>query len=462
MATSWGRIRTALGSSSKASALVLDGQECHALAGVRSLGRHGVRVSVASPKTDAMSFYSRHCRERLTCPSPATDPDAFATWLLVLLEQRRFDAVLFFGEATANVVVRHRESIQALTGCPMPPLETFLTADRKDRVLDFARRIGVRTPATFRIDGTEPLDALAARLTFPIIVKGVNGSGGHQVALVHERAQFEATVQRFAASGSSAAPVWPVVQEFVPGSGYGLTALLRAGEPLAVFMHRRMVEHDVGRGTAFAHATPAAESVEMPELREAGLRLLRALHWDGVAMVEFRRSAQDGHFYLMEINPRFPGSLDLAIAAGIDLPWLYYRMAINRDVEAPTRYPIGLKYRWLLSKNVTLAFENPRSWCRSWVASLRLDTRTDVSWRDPGPHYSHLRSSAWWVRNHLAHQPVPPGSHDITAGTAGRAPQRQGTEQRHGSAQRHGAAQSQETSQARSQDATTDETSSIT
>ena len=117
-------------------------------------------------------------------------------------------------------------------------------------------------------------------------------------------------------------------------------------------MHRRLVEHDVTRGAELAHATPGAESVDEPALRASGLALLRALEWDGVAMVEFRRSDRDGRFYLMEINPRFPGSLDLAIASGVDLPWLYMQMAIGRPVEGPASYRLGLRYHWLVSKNM--------------------------------------------------------------------------------------------------------------
>ena len=104
------------------AALVLDGQECHALAATRSLGRRGVRVTVASHKRDAMSFASRYAADRLIAPSPADAPEAYMTWLLDTLSARRFDATLFFGETSANVILPHRAAVQARTGFPIPDL----------------------------------------------------------------------------------------------------------------------------------------------------------------------------------------------------------------------------------------------------------------------------------------------------------------------------------------------------
>ena len=403
-------------------ALVLDGQECHALAAVRSLGRHGVEISAASHKPRAMSFRSRHCAHRLISPAPAEEPTAYADWLLDTLSRQPQNALLFFGEASADVVSRHRDTLQRLTGCPMPPRDTFLTADRKDRVVRLARDLGVPVPASHELRDWSDADALASRLAFPVIVKGVYGSGGHQVELVREPRDLPAAVRRIAATRPDPSLPLPVVQEFIPGCGYGLTALVRGGEPMAVFMHRRLAEHDVQRGEGLAHATAAAESVFEPELQASGLQLLRALRWDGMAMVEFRRSTRDGRFYLMEINPRFAGSLDLAIAAGVDFPWLYVQMTGGPLAPAPA-YTLGLKYRWLISKNLANAFEHPLGYALGMLSTLRPDTRSDLCLRDPGPHLSHLHEAAWWVREHVRRravapppEPEPPASSRLPSG----------------------------------------------
>jgi predicted ATP-grasp superfamily ATP-dependent carboligase len=385
------------------SALVLDAQESHALAAIRSLGVQGVHVTAVSPKPHAMGFASRYTRRALRSPNPAVQATDYAEWLLDTLSRDRFDALLFFGEASANVVAAHRVAIRTRTGCLVSERETFLTADHKDRVTRLARTIGVLVPASHEIERVADAAAVVDRLTFPVIVKAVSGSGGHQVRFVRARERLADTVREVLALSSNGTSSRCLVQEYVPGVGYGFTALVTGGDSIAAFMHRRLAEHDVARGAKLAHAATGAESVDEPDLRASGEALLRALRWDGMAMVEFRRSHRDGRFYLMEVNPRFPGSLALAIAAGVDFPSLYVQRAAGCLVTGPEQYRVGLCYRWLLSKGVAEVVEDPVGYGRSLASLVRSDTRCDVSWRDPHPHAVQLREAGWWLREYERH-----------------------------------------------------------
>src|SRR5262249_37353097 len=89
------------------------------------------------------------------------------------------------------------------------------------------------------------------------------------------------------------------------------------------------------------------ESIEPdPALLAASERLLQALRWTGVAMVEFRRTP-DGRALLMEMNPRLWGSVQLAIDAGVDFPALL--VALYRgEKSSPVEAVVGVRTRWLL------------------------------------------------------------------------------------------------------------------
>jgi len=90
------------------------------------------------------------------------------------------------------------------------------------------------------------------------------------------------------------------------------------------------------------------ESVELDSrMKEYTLRLLKALEWHGVAEVEFRMDSRDSIPKLMEINGRFWGSLEVAIASGVDLPYLLYKLAVEGEVKPVLNYKIGVKRRWL-------------------------------------------------------------------------------------------------------------------
>ena len=66
-------------------------------------------------------------------------------------------------------------------------------------------------------------------------------------------------------------------------------------------------------------------------------------------MVEFKTDKDTGTSYLMEVNGRFWGSLQLAVDAGINFPYLLFQMSQGLQVVVPPRaYRVGTKSRWLL------------------------------------------------------------------------------------------------------------------
>ena len=73
-------------------------------------------------------------------------------------------------------------------------------------------------------------------------------------------------------------------------------------------------------------------------------------------MVEFKICKKTGTPYLMEINGRFWGSLPLARAAGVDFPYLYYRLASGDRVPEQMEYT-----KSLISRHFWGDFANLRS-----------------------------------------------------------------------------------------------------
>jgi hypothetical protein len=75
-------------------------------------------------------------------------------------------------------------------------------------------------------------------------------------------------------------------------------------------------------------------------------RLIRAIDLDGFSKVEFRRGA-DGYPYLMEINPRMTADVNLAVSAGIDVPYMLYQWASGDKIDPMTPYKSGVWMRYL-------------------------------------------------------------------------------------------------------------------
>jgi predicted ATP-grasp superfamily ATP-dependent carboligase len=137
-----------------------------------------------------------------------------------------------------------------------------------------------------------------------------------------------------------------MIQEKVIGPGTGLFTLFQNGRHLALFSHQRLREKPPSGGVSVV-----CESVALDEeMVEASQKLLAAVDWQGVAMVEFKRDLRDGQAKLMEINGRFWGSLQLAIASGVDFPVLFLHQLTQSAQKrgADDNYRIGLRMKWFL------------------------------------------------------------------------------------------------------------------
>jgi predicted ATP-grasp superfamily ATP-dependent carboligase len=331
------------------SVLVTDARGNHALATVRSLGGRGVRVAAADSVPWAKAMYSRYCGARATYPCPSEDLAAFQAALLRLLDAVRPRLLMPMTERTILALLERRAEVEARTTlAPLPDEGALGTAFDKSRTIALAESLGIATPRSVCPAGPTDLARVVAGVAFPAVVKPrtsevhtadgrIAPSGRVQYCVgPDDLAEKYAAVHRHAPR--------PLVQEFVPGDGYGVSALYRHGRVRALFAYRRLrMVRPTGSGSALR------ESIALPPgMADAAVRLLDALHWHGVAMVEFKLDPRDGRPRLMEINGRFWNSLPLAVAAGVDFPWLLYTLATEGDVPECFDYRVGVRARWLV------------------------------------------------------------------------------------------------------------------
>jgi len=314
--------------------LVTNADYANALAAVRSLGKHGVEVVCGSTSKHAQSFYSRYCASRFIYPSPQNET-AFVKSVADRAISDRIDVVLPIGYDANTVLSKHLGEFDGVTEVPVVTWDSMKVASDKAATMEFAKNLGIGIPRTYStIDDVD---------SFPVVVKGAGGAG--RLRYVNSRQEL-----------AEMHPSESVMQEYVPGVGYGYFALFNKGELKASFMHRRIREYPVTGG-----ASSAAESVHDPELERAGSKLLKSLNWHGVAMAEFKKDTRDGKFKLMEINPKFWGSLDLSIVSGIDFPYLDVKMAMDGDVEPVVKYRTGERFTWPFPNDVMHVLARPSS-----------------------------------------------------------------------------------------------------
>jgi predicted ATP-grasp superfamily ATP-dependent carboligase len=325
--------------------LVLDGEQRSALATTRSLGKKGIHVVVGGWRQRTLAGHSKYCAERLLYPSPAQNPEDFMAVIREEIRRREITVLLPMTEVTTWLVLKERSQFNGAS-IPFAAFQLFDNLLDKWKVLELARELGVRIPATHFVRSVDELRELALETNFPVVLKP------YRSRIRCENRWIEASV-KYANSPRELFDLTQryhcfahhpfMIQELIQGQGQGIFALYKQGTPLAFFAHKRLREKPPTGGVSVL-----SESVEMnAQAFVDAKKILDQVRWHGVAMVEFKVT-DSGVPYLMEINPRFWGSLQLAIDAGVDFPWLTYQIAADRPVEAVPGYRIGVRNRWLL------------------------------------------------------------------------------------------------------------------
>ena len=327
--------------------LVTDGNERAALAVTRSLGQQGVRVVVGAETAKSLAGASRYCARTWQYPSPLSDPSRFVSSLVDAVDLLGITAIMAVTDSATQVLAEKRGEFHSSITEGIPSSESYDLVSNKYRLMSLAHELEIPFPKTvFVPDGN--IVALRDQVrAYPVVVKP-----GRSLLKVDEK--WSKTSVHFVSNAEELTDLYrrtpylrspSLVQQRIEGEGQGVFGLFDHGRPCALFAHRRIREKPpAGDVSVFR------ESIELPKpMTDYAVRLLERVKWHGVAMVEFKVDRQSNVPMLMEINGRFWGSLQLAIDAGLNLPYLLYQAMNGMPVAVPNNaYHIGTKSRWLL------------------------------------------------------------------------------------------------------------------
>lgn len=319
----------------------------------RHLGAAGHEVIAADSRALPLGFRSRHARAFELLPYP-TSPD-YADRLLELIRRTQPDVLMPLG-GLAPVTARRAE-FERETAVLVADGSAYQALLDKALVYELCGRFGIPHP---RVLGTDS-DTARARLPEP--------AGGEPLAAIKPRRdQGAGRGLAFIVDPGKLAALWPVLEaqygpmvctDYVPGAVDAQHALHllfdRDSELIEFFVLRKLRQWPRRTGI-----TAAAISSHELGLIERVLPLFRHLRWRGPVEVELKRHAETGEHCVLEINPRFSGTLPFSLAAGVDLPQSMLNASLGRSGPRALRpyYAAGLYY-W-----------NPWAYARSVLSDL--------------------------------------------------------------------------------------------
>lgn len=369
----------------------------NALAAIRCLGKHGIKVACGEDKRAEtsffpMGFYSKYCSKRFVYPPYYENPEGFIKHIINFANKNREYDVLMPIDAETVIISKYKEVIEEEAShlkIPVHDYKYISMANNKKETIKLANEIGIPTPKTYTPESIDEVKDIADDISYPAVIKLPITKGSKGLSYVHDKEElirmYKETVNRFSS--------FPLIQEYIPGIGYGVSCLFNLGEPKAIFTHKRRREASVSGGPSVARI-----SVRHEEMERYAVKILKRLNWHGVAMVEFKLDVRDNKPKLMEINPRFWGSLYQAIASGVEFPYLLYKIATEGDVEPVLSYKLGVETRYILGDiyafpDYMLRSDNKIDFLKDFF-NIKGESFDDLSFKDPVPFVAALASAA--------------------------------------------------------------------
>jgi D-aspartate ligase len=307
---------------------------------IRALGSNQVPVVVVQYDDDDMGYASRHVRERVRAPNPATDEEGFIQ--LLIDRAPRYDRGLLVPASDSSLVAvsRHKSLLDehyVVAATEWAVTRLFI---EKRETYALAEAVGVPAPRTTVPGSPADVERYAETALYPCLVKPSQGHlykawFGTKMARADGPDQLVRAYREATEAGFEV-----MLQEMVPGpdgNGANYNSYVWDGEALAELTARKI------RGSPPDLGSPrVARSEAVPDVVEPGRAILRAMGFSGFSCTEFKLDARDGVWKLMEVNGRHNLSSLLAVRCGVNFPLLQYRHLIEGVAPAVDGYEQGV------------------------------------------------------------------------------------------------------------------------
>jgi carbamoyl-phosphate synthase large subunit len=210
----------------------------------------------------------------------------------------------------------------------LPTLQQF-EERHKSNLPEFGKKYKIKVPKSRPITRIQELKELEEDYDYPMVIKGKF----YDASIAYSFEQAQIYFNKIASKWGL--PI--VVQEYIQGTEVNVVALGdgRGNTIGAVPMKKQYI---TDKGKAWGGIT-----LDDPKMLELTHDIIDQTHWRGGMELELIRTDKK-ELYLIEINPRLPAWVYLAVGAGQNLPEALVKLALGYPVEPFTDYTVGILF----------------------------------------------------------------------------------------------------------------------
>jgi carbamoyl-phosphate synthase large subunit len=210
----------------------------------------------------------------------------------------------------------------------LPTMEQF-EERQKINLPEFGKKYDIKVPHSKAIYTISEIYGLTPEFSYPLLVKGKY----YDASIAYNAEQVKTYFNKISAKWGL--PI--IIQEFVNGTEYNTTGLGDGkGNTYAAFPMRKQYITDKGKAWG-------GISIADKKLLELTENFISSTKWRGVFELEFMKN-QKNEFYLLEINPRIPAWIYLAVGVGQNVPEGLVNLAMGNKIKPFKEYKVGIMF----------------------------------------------------------------------------------------------------------------------
>ena len=267
-------------------------------------------------------------------PYPTAGIDTLLARLEYIHEKEKLDVIIPNFDAELYPFIKLETKLKA-RGIHMflPTLHQFEERN-KVNLNEFGKKFKIKVPRSKIIHDLTGLHGLQSEFSFPMIVKGKF----YDAYVAYTIEQVKTYYHKISAKWGL--PI--IIQEFIHGTEFNVTGLGDGkGNTIAAVPMRKQYITDKGKAWG-------GISISDEEMLDMTRKFLRTTKWRGGFELELMKN-KEGQLYLLEINPRLPAWIYLAVGVGQNIPEALVRLAMGEKVKPFTSYTVGkmfVRHSW--------------------------------------------------------------------------------------------------------------------
>lgn len=282
-----------------------------------------VNIHILSSKKRVESRYSKYTNS-FTYHKRIDDNDFFNKVKAEILS-KKINTLLAVNVPLILFLSKHKEQLEQLNiSVIVSSINSLQIADNKGKLAKYLKEFNISIPITYELNSINDFE----NLKYPLMIKPKTGWNGSKITKIENKEKYQEEVKKIISKEKY------IIQDYIDGYDVDMSVLCKNGNILAYTIQKGFIK---GLST---YAPPRGiEFLYNEELYKVVEKMMKNLEWSGIAHIDLRYDEIEKKFKVIEINPRFWGSIEASKMVGVNFPYLYCLTTLGIEYKIP-------KYRY--------------------------------------------------------------------------------------------------------------------